>query len=140
MAGVSGAMKLSRADFRKQADFRYWIRRFLRASEDHARAAGLGASQFLLLLAVKGTPDGKPPNISSIAERMLIETHSVVELVDRCVQSGMLERFRDGLDQRKVFVRLTELGNEVVEKIATQNREELMDAIPALMEFLKSLV
>ena len=133
-------MKLSRTDFRKQADFRYWIRRFLRASEEHARAAGLGASQFLLLLAVKGSPEGTAPNITSIAQRMLVETHSVVELVDRCVRSGLLERFREGVDQRKVFLRLTDLGNEMVEKIAAQNREELMDAIPALVEFLKSLV
>lgn len=133
-------MKLSRTDLTKQAEFRYWLRRFLRASEKHARATGLGGSQYLLLLTVKGTPEGAAPNITSVADRMMVETHSVVELVDRCVKSGFLERFRDGADHRKVFLRLTEVGNEVVEKIVLQNRDELASALPALMDFLKSLV
>ncbi len=135
-----GKKKLSPTDFRKQAQFRYWLRRFLSASETHARRVGLGSSQYQLLLAVKGLPAGERPNISTMADRLMVESHSVVELVDRCVQGGLLERFREGPDQRLVFLRLTDLGNELVEKIALQNRAEIMDALPTLMEFLKSLV
>ena len=133
-------MKLSHNELKNQAEFRFWLRRFISATEKHARAAGLGASQYLLLLAVKGLPEGLKPNISTVADRLMVESHSVVELVDRCVQSGLLERFRDTADQRVVFLRLTELGNQVVEKIALANREEIVDAIPTLVEFLKSLV
>ncbi len=135
-----GKKNLSRSDFRKHAQFRYWVRRFLSASETNARKLGIGSSQYQLLLAVKGLPAGEVPNISTVASRLMVESHSVVELADRCVKSGFLERFRDGADQRMVFVRLTELGNEVVEKIALQNREEIMEALPALMEFLKGLI
>lgn len=132
--------KLTKADFKKHAQFRHWLRRFMSATETHSRAAGIGGSQFTLLLAVRGLPEGETPNISTVAERLMVESHSVVELVDRCVQGGFLERFRAGSDQRLVFVRLTELGNEVVEKIALQNREQIIDALPGLMEFLKSLL
>jgi DNA-binding MarR family transcriptional regulator len=135
-----GKKNLSRSDFRKHAEFRYWVRRFLSASETNARKLGMGSSQYQLLLAVKGLPPGEQPNISTMAERLMVESHSVVELADRCVKGGFLERFREGPDQRMVFVRLTELGNEAVEKIALQNRDEIMDALPALMEFLKALV
>ena len=133
-------MKITRTDLQKQAEFRHWVRRFMAATEQHARAAGIGGSQYLLLLAVKGLPEGMRPNVSAIADRLMVESHSVVELVDRCVKSGFLERFRDGADQRMVFLRLTQMGNDVVEKIAMQNREEIMDALPSLMEFLKSLM
>jgi DNA-binding MarR family transcriptional regulator len=133
-------MKLSRTDIKKQAEFRYWLRRFVSATERHSREFGLGASQYLLLLAVKGLPEGLKPNVSTVAERLMVESHSVVELVDRCVRSGLLERARDGADQRMVFLRLTDMGNQIVEKIALQNREELSAALPALLEFLKSLV
>lgn len=133
-------MKLSRTDIKKQAEFRYWLRRFVAATERHSRAVGLGASQYLLLLAIRGLPEGMRPNVSTVADRLMVESHSVVELVDRCVQGGLLERFRDGADQRMVFLRLTEMGNEVVERIAMQNREELAQALPMLLEFLKGLM
>lgn len=133
-------MTLTPTDLRKQEEFRHWLRRFLSASERHARAAGIGGSQYLLLLAVRGMPEGMKPNISAVAERLMVESHSVVELVDRCVKSGFMERFRDGVDHRMVFLRLTEMGNQVVEKIALQNREELMDALPNLLDFLKNLL
>jgi DNA-binding MarR family transcriptional regulator len=133
-------MKLSRTDIKKQAEFRHWLRQFVSATEKHSRELGLGASQYLLLLAIRGLPENLRPNVSTVAERLMVESHSVVELVDRCVQNGLLERFRDGADQRMVFLRLTEMGNDVVEKIALQNREELMQAVPTLLDFLKSLV
>jgi DNA-binding MarR family transcriptional regulator len=131
---------MTKTDFKQQAEFRHWLRRFLSATEDHSRAAGIGGSQYMLLLAVKGLPEGSAPNISTVAERLMVESHSVVELVDRCVKGGFLERFRQAGDQRLVFLRLTEMGNDLVEKIAIQNRQEIMDALPSLMEFLKSLV
>jgi DNA-binding MarR family transcriptional regulator len=136
----SSSKMLKASDFRKHAEFRHWLRKFLSTSEANARNAGLGASQYNLMLAVKGLPENSQPNISTVADRLMVESHSVVELVDRCVKGGLMERFREGSDQRLVFVRLTELGNEVVERIAIKNREEIMDALPSLMEFLKSLL
>jgi DNA-binding MarR family transcriptional regulator len=133
-------MKISRSDIQKQAEFRHWVRRFMSATEKHSREFGLGASQYLLLLAIKGLPEGMRPNISTVADRLMVESHSVVELVDRCVQSGFLERFRDAADQRMVFLRLTSIGEQVVEKIALRNREEVMEALPSLMEFLRGLL
>lgn len=132
--------KLSKADFRKHAEFRRWVRKFLANSEANAKNLGLAGSQYTLLLAVKGAAEDTAPNIAALADQLLVESHSVVEMVDRCEKIGLLERFRQGDDQRLVFVRLTELGHEMVEKVATKNREEIMEALPTLLEFLRGLV
>lgn len=131
--------RLTPEDFRKQAEFRYHLRRFLRASEIHAKAHGLEPHQYQLLLAIKGLPPDCTPNISALAERLQIEQHSAVELVDRSVSKGVVERFRDGADKRKVFLRLTEEGERIVVEIAMRNRQELVNSLPAFMEFLATL-
>lgn len=132
-------VKLTKEDFRKQAEFRYHLRKFIRASELNAKAAGLQINQYQLLLVLKGLPHGFEPNISTVADRLLIEQHSAVELVDRSVKKGVVERFREGSDRRKVFLRLTELGEKLVGEVAMRNRQDLLTALPVFLEFMKSL-
>lgn len=132
-------MPLSREDFRLHAQFRYHLRRFLSACETNARKSGLDPSQYQLLLCVKGMPRDFKPNITTLSERLLIERHSTVELVDRCVNKGLVERFREGPDRRNVFVRLTAEGDALVEKIALENRREMQSSVPAFIEFLEVL-
>jgi DNA-binding MarR family transcriptional regulator len=136
---MATALKLTVEDFRKQAEFRHQLRKFLRLSELSSKSAGLEHNQFLLLLAVKGLPVDATPNISTVAERLQIEQHSAVELVDRSVTKGVLERYREGADRRKVFLRLTDCGEKLLNEIALRNRTEIMSALPALLEFLNSL-
>jgi DNA-binding MarR family transcriptional regulator len=131
--------RLTLDDFRKQAEFRHHLRRFLRSSEIHAKEFGLEPNQYQLLLAIKGLPPDSTPNISALAERLQIEQHSAVELADRSVEKGVVERFREGADRRKVFLRLTESGERLVVEIAVRNRQELANSLPAFMEFLSTL-
>ena len=48
--------KLNDEDYRRQADFRYAIRRFSAYSERQAHAAGITPQQHLLLLTLRGHP------------------------------------------------------------------------------------
>ncbi len=97
-------------DYQALAEFRYQIRRFLRFSEQMARAAGIEPQQHQLLLAVKGLPEGRRAIIGELAERLQLQHHSVVELVDRLEERGFVQRNRDEGDQRRVLVRLTPAG------------------------------
>jgi DNA-binding MarR family transcriptional regulator len=133
------AAKITTEDFRKQAEFRHHLRHFLRSSELNAKEFGLKPNQYQLLLAIKGLPESSTPNISTLAERLQIEQHSAVELVDRSVKKGVVERFREGSDRRKVFLRLTDAGEKMVMEIAIRNRHELANALPAFLEFLSTL-
>jgi len=86
------------ADYQALAEFRYQIRRFIRFSEQIARTAGIEPQQHQLLLAVKGLPPDKKATIGELAERLQLQHHSTVELVDRLSEGGFVERQRDGED------------------------------------------
>ena len=136
---VIPASKLGTDEFRMQADFRFHLRRFLKLSEDNARSLGLEANQFQLLLAVKSDGLDGGPTITQLSRRLLVGTNSVVELVDRLEKKGVIERFQQGKDKRKVFLRLTKRGEELVQEIAALNREGLREALPSFVQFLNSL-
>ena len=81
-------------DFRAMAELRYQIRRFMRFSENAAQQAGMEPQQHQLLLALKGLPRGMKPTINALAERLQLQHHSTVGLVDRLVERGFLVRLR----------------------------------------------
>jgi DNA-binding MarR family transcriptional regulator len=118
------------------AEFRYQIRRFLRFSEDQARAHGIEPQQHQLLLAIKGLPDGVKPTIGELASRMLIRHHSAVELVNRLTQNGMVERLAAETDHREVLVRLTRYGETLLHSLSVAHHEELRAKGPELMKTL----
>jgi DNA-binding MarR family transcriptional regulator len=115
--------RLTDADFERLLAFRDGLRRFLRWSEDQAKAVGLTAAQHQLLLAVRG--HGTAPSIGDVARHLLLRHHSAVELVDRAVEAGLVERLDDPDDQRVVRVRLSPVGVERVEALADAHLEEL---------------
>ena len=75
--------KITQGEYRALAELRYRIRRFLQEGDDIARKAQLEPQQYLLLLAVRGLPEGQEATIRTLAERLSLRHQSTVELVDR---------------------------------------------------------
>jgi DNA-binding MarR family transcriptional regulator len=138
MSVSTGAMTI--AEFRALAEFRYQIRIFLNGSEMAARGAGLEPQQYLLLLALRGLPAGREPNIRELAERMQLRHHSVVELVDRLEHRQLLRRERSRTDRRQVIVRLTPRGEKILTRLAKQRLAELRTSAPALVRALSVVI
>ncbi|HWP58392.1 MAG TPA: MarR family transcriptional regulator [Candidatus Acidoferrales bacterium] len=132
--------KIRIADYRALAEFRHRLRRFLRFSEEAARKAGLEPQQHQLLLAVKGLPRGHKATIGVLAERLQIQHHSAVELVDRLVERGLVRRFRDPSDRRQVFVRLRPGGEKILRELSIYHLAELSVVGPDLVKVLKTLI
>lgn len=122
------------------AELRYQIRKFLRFSENAARQAGIEPQQHQLLLAIRGLPDGASPTIGVLAERMQLQHHSTVELVDRLVERNFLCRLRSTNDRRQVLVKLTHDGEDFLEKLSLHHLEELQSAGPTFVKVLNSLI
>ena len=122
------------------AELRYQIRKFLRFSENVARQAGIEPQQHQLLLAIRGLPDGASPTIGVLAERMQLQHHSTVELVDRLVDRNFLCRLRSTNDRRQVLVKLTHDGEEFLQKLSLHHLEELQSAGPTFVKVLNSLL
>jgi DNA-binding MarR family transcriptional regulator len=126
-------------DFKAMAELRYQIRKFLRFSDNAARQAGIEPQQHQLLLAIRGLPDGASPTIGVLAERMQLQHHSTVELVDRLVDRNFLCRLRSTSDRRQVLVKLTHDGEEFLQKLSLHHLEELQSAGPTFVKVLNSL-
>ena len=94
------------ADYRALAAFRYEIRRFLAFSEQAARAAGIEPQQHQLLLAVEGLPVDRQPTIGAIAERLCVQPHTAVALVDKLEARGFVRHERATSDRRNVLLSL----------------------------------
>ncbi len=111
--------------FRELADFRHKLRRFLRFSEDAARACGITPQQHQMMLGIAGFTGAGKASISEIAEFLQEKHNSVVGLVDRAVQSGLVQRAEDATDRRVVVVSLTERGEEILRKLSLLHHEEV---------------
>jgi DNA-binding MarR family transcriptional regulator len=127
------------SDYQSLAEFRYQMRRFLHFSQASARDAGIEPQQHQLMLAVKGAPDGEEPRIAYLAERLQIQHHSAVELVDRMVKKDLITRTRGENDRREVYVQLTDLGDGLLSQLTQHMRAELRSAAPALVATLHKL-
>jgi DNA-binding MarR family transcriptional regulator len=117
--------RVSQEEYEELLGFRTTLRRFLRWSEEQAGAAGLTTAQHQLLLAVKGHPGEVPPTVGELADYLVTRHHSVVELIDRAVEVGVVERHRDEADHRVVRTTLTPLGEEKIEALTRLHLEEL---------------
>ncbi|MRT27510.1 MULTISPECIES: MarR family winged helix-turn-helix transcriptional regulator [Herbaspirillum] len=122
---MNAAPRLQKDDFEALSEFRYQLRRFLRFSEDAAQGEGLTPLQYLLMLHIKGYPGRDWASISELAERLQAQHHGVVALVTRCVKAGLVTRTPDDRDKRLVQVRLTELGEQYLHRLAQLHRNEL---------------
>jgi DNA-binding MarR family transcriptional regulator len=127
-------------DYQTVAEFRYRIRRYLRFSEQAARAAGLEPQQYQLLLALKGLPAEKKSTIGTLAERLQLEHHSTVELIDRLEQRRLVRRSRDTIDRRQVLIQITPKGDGVLHDLVLHHLEELETVGPELVHVLNRIL
>jgi len=127
-------------DFQAMAELRYEIRRFLRFSENAARQAGVEPQQHQLMLAIRGLPRQVKPTIGALAERMQLQHHSTVELIDRLVDRGFICRLRATDDRRQVLVKLTREGEDFLKGLSLHHLEELQTVGPKFVKILQSLI
>jgi DNA-binding MarR family transcriptional regulator len=137
---MADANDLQTANYQALAEFRYQIRRFLHFSEQTARKAGLEPQHHQLMLAVKGAGDQTEPRIAYLAERLQLQHHSVVELVDRLAKRGLIQRTRSQEDRREVHVKLTPRGERILKQLTLDHGVELRTAASALIAALKKVM
>lgn len=117
---------LTKADFEALARFRIGIRRYLRFSEETVRSLGLTPQHYQLLLVLKGFPNRDWALIWELADRLQLRHHSVVELVNRAQQQGLVVRVPDPDDARAVRVELTDEGEQILGRLAALHRDRLL--------------
>jgi DNA-binding MarR family transcriptional regulator len=118
------------------AEFRAALRSFLRQSERIARQSGLTPQRYLLLLMIKGAPDGSGEStVTELAGRLQLAQSTVTELVSRAEESGLVERRQSGRDGRVMYLRLTAEGERRLHRSFTgleDERNQLREAVDKL--------
>ena len=125
-------MTLEQADFTHLLELRSGLRRFLRWSEEQAKAAGLTPAKHQLLLAVRGHPDPSGPTVGEIANYLVLRHHSAVGLIDRAVADGLVKRNADPRSKSVVRITITPAGMEKLELLAEAHLEEIGHLAPTM--------
>jgi DNA-binding MarR family transcriptional regulator len=131
--------KLATRDYAQLATFRLTLRRFLRFSEAAASEVGLTSQHYQARLVVRGFPEDLRITINDLAEQLLIKHNSAVELVDRLAEEDLVLRESSPVDRRKVQLRLTGRGRQLLAKLAAMHRRELQRIGPVLKRFFAEM-
>jgi DNA-binding MarR family transcriptional regulator len=92
--------------------------------------------QHQLLATIKGHPGPRLPSIREIADYLLLQSHSAVELVNRAEAAGVARRSPDPHDTRVVRVELTEKGDKLVTELTTAHLARLYELAAALNDLI----
>lgn len=119
-------------DYERLLAFRTRLRQFDQWSREAAAELGLTHAQHQLLLAIRGHRGADGPTIGDVAEALLVKQHTASGLVDRTQTLGLVIRVRDPDDHRRVHLRLTRKGKDVIKKLTAVHLEELRRLAPWL--------
>jgi DNA-binding MarR family transcriptional regulator len=134
------AAGITTTHYRLLAQFRYEMRKFLAFSERAAREAGVEPQQHQLLLALRGLPEGARPTIGAMAERLCVQPHTAVALVDKLEARGLLRRERGQDDRREVLLTVTAEGDALLRALSALHRAQLKDVGPEMVAALQAIV
>ena len=112
-------------DVVRVAEFRAALRKFLRHTERTARKSGLTPQRYLLLLMIKGSPDGSEQStVTALADSLQLAQSTVTELVRRAEGAGLVTRVPSAADGRVAHLRLTAEGERRLTQSFTSNAVE----------------
>ena len=120
------------------AEFRYQIRIWNGIAERAAREVGLAPQHQQVLLALGGFPGSEPPRIVDLAERMQLQHHSMVGLLDRMQHERLIIR-ETRTDGRGVSILMTEAGEQKLQAALAILRPKLRSAATELIAALSQL-
>ncbi len=132
-------MTLDQSDFEHLLELRTGLRRFLRWSEQQAKAAGLTTAKHQLLLAIRGHPDPAGPTIGEIADYLVLRHHSAVGLIDRAAKDGLVKRTPDPESRSVVRVTLTPVGMAKLDALAEAHLQEIAHLAPTMRTLWRAL-
>lgn len=117
------------------------LRRILRVTElnsrNLARQSDLTASQLLLLKHVAQHDQALP---SAIAKAIELKQATITVLINKLEEDGLVTRSRDTEDRRRVWVRLTDAGREVLERSPDLLQSRFQNGFDRLEEWEQSMI
>ena len=132
-------MTLETSDFERLLELRTGLRRFMRWTEQQAKAVGLTPAQHQLLLAIRGHPDPAGPTISEVADYLVVRHHSAVGLIDRAVSEDLVTRDSDPSNKSVVRVTITPSGSAKLDALTEAHVREIAHLAPTMRALWNAL-
>ncbi|HZP72864.1 MAG TPA: MarR family transcriptional regulator [Gaiellaceae bacterium] len=121
------------------AAFRSDLRAFQQHTDRISRKWGLTPQRYLLLLAIKGAPDGQQRlSFTDLAETLRLSRNTVTELCSRAEAAGLIEREPAEHDLRVVYLRLSKLGERQLNRVLRENEEFRHDVLESFADLTAS--
>ena len=100
------------------------MREFESRTREVARRWGLTPQRYLLLLLVKGAPDGSErATMGELKDRMKLSPNTISDLVARAENVGLVTRTAAKHDLRVVHVTLTPEGERLLNSVVAETEE-----------------
>jgi DNA-binding MarR family transcriptional regulator len=129
---------MTKSAYRGLAAFRFALRQFLSFSEIVAASAGITTQQYQALLALKAAENEKL-SVKELAQELLLAQNAAVQLIDRLEVLKLAKRTGSKIDRRSVTISLTQSGQALIQRLASEHVGELARHEPLLAESLRRL-
>ena len=130
---------LRQEQFEALAAFRLEVRRYLAFAQDAAASCGITMQQHQAMLAIRASAEGSL-GVGELAELLFLRHHSAVELTDRLVKAGLVERNKSAEDGRRTLIALTKSGMRTLNDLAATHVDEIRRHGPDLAGSLSRLI
>jgi DNA-binding MarR family transcriptional regulator len=110
------------------------ISRLAKVAQENAEAAlrqfGLSEVEFLLLAAIRMTPDQRPAPRDLLGS-LMVTSGGLTNRIDRLSALGLVGRIANPGDRRGILLQLTDSGRDLVDRVTTsyvENQNTILDA------------
>lgn len=117
------------------------LRRIIRSVDLHSRKLSMQhnitAPQLVTLLAIA---DHGPVTIAGLSSEIHLSPSTLVGIIDRLENKGLVERKRDTQDRRRVFIQITKHGKKFSSSAPSPLQERLAQSLEALTPLERSTI
>jgi DNA-binding MarR family transcriptional regulator len=117
------------------------LRQIIRAIDIHSRKLAakhhVTGPQLCCLMTIA---ENGPTTATAIAQDVYLSASTVVGILDRLQEKGLVQRERDSKDRRLVFVTVTEKGRELVASAPSPLQDKLAEALKDLPELEQTTI
>ena len=121
-------------------EFWFCVQEFLRVRRRYAKAEGLEAREYELLLFLKAQAGRRSVNVSLIAENLLVHHHVAAAMVKRLGEKRLVVAERSAFDRRSLSLCLTAAGESLLQRIVARSVEGLAREGPEMISSLDKII
>ena len=117
------------------------VRKIIRASDLHSshirRTSGLTSPQLLLLRAIRDFPKA---TLGQLAEHISLSQATATTILDRLENMELATRYRSDVDRRKSHVKLTAMGESMLESAPMPMQSQFISQFEHLKPFEQTAI